>query len=66
MLRRLFDAFVLPTVSYGAEIWGTLCSHPLPTDVKQMADVQLSFLRQLFHLKKSVTPAIHFHFSRAG
>ena len=60
MLRRLFDAIMLPTVSYGAEIWGTFCSHPLPTDVKQMADVQLSFLRQLFHLNKSVTPAIIF------
>ena len=60
LLRRLFDALVLPTVSYGAEIWGTFCSHPLPTDVKQMADVRLSFRRQLCHLKKSVTPAIIF------
>ena len=40
--------------------WFSFCSHPLPNDVKQMADVQLSVLRQLFHLKKSVTPAIIF------
>ena len=60
VLRQLFDALVLPTVSYGAEIWGTFCSHPLPADIKQMADVQLSCLQQLFHWKKSVTPAIIF------
>ena len=60
MLRQLFDALVLPMVSYGAEIWGTFCSHSLPTDVRQKALVQLSFLRQLFYLKKSVTPAIIF------
>ena len=24
MMRRLFDAVVKPTVSYGSEIWGTL------------------------------------------
>ena len=60
MMRRLFDALVMPTVSYGAEIWGTLCSHPLPPDIKQMADVQVSFLRQLCCLRRSVTPAIIF------
>ena len=60
MMRRLFDALVMPTVSYGAEIWGTLCSHPLPPDIKQMADVQVSFLRQLCRLRRSVTPAIIF------
>ena len=60
MMRRLFNALVLPTVSYGSEIWGPFCSHPLPYDVKEMADVQASFLRQLCCLKKSVTPAIMF------
>ena len=60
MMRQLFDALVLPTVSYGSEVWGPLCSPVFPTDIKKMADIQLSFLRQLCHLKRSVTPVIIF------
>ena len=56
MMRRLFDALVLPTVSYGSEVWGPLCSPVLPPDIKKMADIQVSFLRQLCCLKRSVTP----------
>ncbi|RYE04502.1 MAG: reverse transcriptase family protein [Rickettsiaceae bacterium] len=60
MMRRLFDALVLPTVSYGSEVWGPLCSPVLPPDIKKMADIQVSFLRQLCCLKRSVTPIIMF------
>ena len=60
MMRRLFDALVLPAVSYGSEVWGPLCSPVLPPDIKKMADIQVSFLRQLCCLKRSVTPVIMF------
>ena len=60
MMRRLFDALVLPTVSYGSEVWGPFCSPTLPRDIKKMADVQIAFFRQLCRLKRSVTPAIIF------
>ena len=60
MMRRLFDALVLPTVSYDSEVWGPSCSPTLPHDIKKMADVQVAFFRQLCRLKKSVTPAIIF------
>jgi len=29
IMRRLFDALVLPTVSYGSEVWGPSCSSSL-------------------------------------
>ena len=35
MMRRLFDALVLPTVSYGSEVWGPFCSPTLPRDIKK-------------------------------
>ena len=62
IMRRLFDALVLPTVSYGSEVWGPSCSPSLPLDIKKVAEVQLAFFRQLCRLKKStsVTPAIIF------
>ena len=60
IMRRLFDALVLPTVSCGSEVWGPSCSPSLPRDIKKMAEVQLAFFRQLCRLKKSVTPAIIF------
>ena len=60
MMRRLFDALVLPTVSYGSEVWGPFCSPTLPCDIKKMADVQIAFFRQLCRLKRSVTPAVIF------
>ena len=58
MMRRLFHALVLPTLSYGSEVWGPFCSPTLPRDIKKMADVQIAFFRQLCRLKRSVTPAI--------
>ena len=60
MMRRLFDALLLPTVSYGSEVWGPFCSPTLPRDIKKMADVQIAFFRQLCRLKRSVTPAVIF------
>ena len=60
IMSRLFDALVLPTVSYGSEVWGPFCSPSLPRDIKKMAEVLLAFFRQLCRLKKSVTPAIIF------
>ena len=53
MMRRLFDALFLPTVSYGSEVWGPFCSPALPRDIK-MADVQIAFFRQLCRLKRNV------------
>ena len=60
MMRRLFDAVVLPTVSYGCEVWAPACSGTLDPGLKDMLDVQVRFFRQLCHLRKSVTPAIIF------
>ena len=59
-MRRLFDALVLPTVSYASEVWGPSCSPSLLRDIKKMGEVQLAFFWQLCRLKKSVTPAIIF------
>ena len=60
MMRRLFDAVVLPTVSYGCEVWAPACSGTLDPGLKNMLDIQIKFFRQLCHLRKSVTPAIIF------
>ena len=46
MMMRLFDALVLPTVSYASETWGPFCSPSLLYDIKKMADVQIAFLRE--------------------
>ena len=60
MIRRLFDAVVRPTVSYGCEVWASACSQALGPELKDMLRVQMAFFRQLCHLRKSVTPAIIF------
>ncbi len=33
-MRRLFDDVVKPTVPYGCEVWGTLCSGDLQSGLK--------------------------------
>ena len=50
MMRRFFDALVLPTVLYGV---GPSCSPALLADIKKMADVQIALFRQ--RRKRSVT-----------
>lgn len=60
MMRRLFDAVVLPAVSYGCEVWAPACSHNLDPGLKDMMNIQTAFFRQLCHLRKSVTPPIIF------
>ncbi len=56
MMRRLFDAVVKPTVSYGCEVWGTLCSGSLQPGLKGMAGLQIAFFRQILKLRKSISP----------
>ena len=60
MMRRLFDAGVRPTVSYGCEVWNPACSLALVPQLKDMQDIQLSFFRNLCQLRRSVTPHIIF------
>ena len=60
MMRRLFDAVVRPTVSYGCEVWAPACSLALVPQLKDMQDIQLSFFRNLCQLRKSVRPHIIF------
>ena len=58
-MMSLLAALVLPIVSNVADIWGWGFTQVVPSDIKQMADVQISLLRQLRHLEKTVTPAIN-------
>lgn len=59
-MRRLFDAIVKPTVSYGCEIWGTLCSGAALPELGKMGALQLAFFRQLCKLRKSVSASVIF------
>ena len=60
MIRRLFDAVVRPTVSYGSEVWGTTCTGRLSQDLKGITDLQLSFFRQVLKLRRSISAPIIF------
>ncbi len=60
MMRRLFDAVVKPTVSYGCEVWGTLCSGSLQPGLKGMSGLQIAFFRQILKLRKSISPHVIF------
>ena len=60
MMRRLFDTIVLPTVSYGCEVWAPDCSRALGPEIKAMQNIQINFFRQLCQLRKSVSPPIIF------
>ena len=60
MIRRLFDAVVRPTVSYGCEVWGSLCVSSLPAEVRKMANIQLHFFRQTLRLRSSIAAPILF------
>ena len=44
MMRRLFDAVVHPSVSYGAEVWALACSLALVPQLKDMQDIQTFLL----------------------
>ena len=60
MMRRLFDAIIKPTVSYGCEIWGTLCSGAALPELSKMGAFQLALFRQLCKLRKSVSSSVIF------
>ncbi len=60
MMRRLFDAIVKPAVSYGCEIWGTLCSGAALPELSKMGALQLALFRQLCKLRKSVSASVIF------
>ena len=60
MMRRLFDAVVLPTVSYGSEVWAPECSKPFGSELRAMMNIQVTFFRQLCHLRKGVSSEIIF------
>ena len=60
MMRRPFDAVVLPTVSYGCVVGAPACSCTLGPELKNMLNIRISSFRQLYHLKKSVTPPFIF------
>ncbi len=60
MMRRLLDAVVKLTVSYGNEIGFTLCSGaPLP-ELEKMRLLQLAFFCQLCKRRRSVFASMIF------
>ena len=60
MMRRPFDAVVLPVALYGCKVWAPACSLALVVQPQDMQGIQISFLCQLYQLCKSVTPQIIF------
>ena len=60
MIRRLFDAVVKPTVSYGCEVWGTMCTGSMTPELRRMANIQLAFFRQTLQLKSGVPAPVIF------
>ena len=57
MMRRVYDALVLPTVTYGQEVEGPLCSPVSSPHITKMTHVQMALLQQLCRLKRSITTA---------
>ena len=60
MMRRLFDAVVRPTVSYGCEVWGTLCVGSMLPKLRSMASIQPAFFSQILRLRRAVSPSVMF------
>ena len=56
MIRRLFDTIVLPTVSYGCEVWAL--DYALELETKAMQNGKISFFRRLCQFRKSDSPPI--------
>ena len=43
VMRRLFNAVIRPTVSFGCEVWAPACSLALDPGLKDMARIHMVF-----------------------
>ena len=60
MMRRLFDALVLPTISYGSEVWALFAPRPYRVTSRRWLMSRWPSCGSFAALKRSVTPAIVF------